>query len=493
MVMDFLHGKTLEDLIEEQGRIQPEEAERIFSELASALFKLQEMGIVHRDVSPDNVFVLNDGRVKLVDLGAADFPEGAGSYKAVILKPGLAPPEQYIDDTAADKRTDIYALSATMYWALTGIKPVESTNRLGDDPLKRPSAVVPGIPHRLDNLILRGMSVHPEIRFKNMQEFKKVLLGNRKVSDSIGEIRKRKKIRLVLVILFTALIVTGAFLLFRWVTVMKSNALLNGREIEVWIPYRDNPETALTVAQRMSEEFLDDYPGVSIVLKAVPVSEYPQKVQKALSSKDGIPALFSYQAAGSPEGGVLSDMTALISETDIDAYRHSANYTDTGKIPLGFRVICVYESTVAKENGTTGDLQEFLDGNYRYYVGDSADFSTIQEKMPGCYKVHAVKDEYRAECLTDLWCVNESADADTQNTAVRLLSYWLGEVGQDILCVQNREAMPLNKKELQVYLEVNAELKDTVGNKEAELFSEGAFEERIKELCSREDLDECID
>lgn len=493
MVMDFLEGKTLEDVILRQGKVAPEEAVRIFSELSAALGKLHENGIIHRDVSPDNVFVLNDGRVKLMDLGAASFPKGAGSYKAVILKPGMAPPEQYVDDTVADKRIDVYALSATMYWALTGVKPVESTNRLGEDPLKKPSDVVPEIPRKLNNLILRGMSVHPELRFKNMQEFRKALLGKKDVADSRGEVKKRKSMRLFLIILSAVVIVAGATLLFLRFSSLRSNALLNDTELEVWVPCEEDPQSALAVVQNMTGEFVNDYPHVSVVLKAVPISEYSAKVQEALSSAGSTLTLFQYEAAGEPEKESLYPLTSLLEETDRTSYRHLSGYEDAEKIPLGFKALCVYESTVTDAEGATGDITEFLNGRSRLYAGDSADFGIIQEKMPGCYQVHPLKEEYRAECLTDLWCVNEAADEYRKIAAMRLLSYWLGEKGQDALHVQNREAMPLNKEVLQVYLDVNAELGNVAGSEEPELLCEEDFDQRKAELISREDLNECID
>lgn len=133
MVMDYERGKTLGDLLKECGTLPEEALLAILSPLLDGLKVLHDGGILHRDLAPDNIFIRKDGAPVLLDFGAAR-EAGGGQSKSVtaIFKPGYTPPEQYISKGGNVRQgpfTDIYALSATLYHAMTGEQPRDSTTR----------------------------------------------------------------------------------------------------------------------------------------------------------------------------------------------------------------------------------------------------------------------------------------------------------------------------------------------------------------------------
>ena len=132
MVMDYEQGKTLGDLLKECGTLPEEALLAILSPLLDGLKVLHDGGILHRDLAPDNIFIRKDGDPVLLDFGSAR-EAGGGQSKSVsaIVKYGYSPPEQYTRKGGIRQGpfTDIYALSATLYHAMTGEQPQTSTTR----------------------------------------------------------------------------------------------------------------------------------------------------------------------------------------------------------------------------------------------------------------------------------------------------------------------------------------------------------------------------
>lgn len=176
MVMEFIPGKTLKTIILEKEKFSIDEAVKIVSKVASILEKVHEFGIIHRDISPDNIMLLENGDVKLLDFGAARFfAERENKQLSIILKPSYSPPEQYVRENKQDKRTDVYALGAVLYHMITGQKPNESAARLLGEELKNPNSVDSTIPAWLDACVMKAMSLSAEDRFKDMTEFNDAL------------------------------------------------------------------------------------------------------------------------------------------------------------------------------------------------------------------------------------------------------------------------------------------------------------------------------
>lgn len=179
MVMEYLHGCTLKQYIREHGgRLDTDHILHICLSVLDALAVVHKAGMIHRDISPENIFICEDLTVKLIDFGAAKqvYLDGEQTM-SVVLKPGYAPPEQYAKKDKQGPWTDIYALGATLYFAATGEKPEESFGRVLGDTIKPVCEVNPEIPRAMSQVIMRAMSVKIEDRYQTVETMREALLA----------------------------------------------------------------------------------------------------------------------------------------------------------------------------------------------------------------------------------------------------------------------------------------------------------------------------
>ena len=178
IVMEYLEGITLKQYLRENQRIAPEDLIELLVPLIEALDEIHSQGLIHRDISPDNIMVLPDGRIKLMDFGAArDYTEFGEKSLSIVLKTGYAPPEQYQTHGVQGPWTDIYALCATMYKCITGENPPDAIDRVIDDHLKKISEFGIVIPPQEEAAIIKGMSVSAKDRYQDIKDFCEDLYG----------------------------------------------------------------------------------------------------------------------------------------------------------------------------------------------------------------------------------------------------------------------------------------------------------------------------
>lgn len=131
IVMEYLNGKDFKAyLAEKGGRLSPEEATEIVIPVLNALEDMHSERLIHRDISPDNIFICNNGKIKLLDFGSARLAvDDTDKSYSVMVKRGYAPKEQYASRSNQGPWTDVYAVCATLYKAITGEIPTESMDR----------------------------------------------------------------------------------------------------------------------------------------------------------------------------------------------------------------------------------------------------------------------------------------------------------------------------------------------------------------------------
>ncbi len=170
IVMEFLDGKDLRQLVKEQGVLSAEYILKLLLPVMEALDKVHRQGLIHRDISPDNIRMVGK-KVKLLDFGAArDYSYDGTKTMTVLLKRGYAPIEQYGSVESQGPWTDVYALCATIYLCITGQKPPDALVRWENDPLKRPSQLGIEIRPEIENVIMKGLSVSAKDRYQSMYE-----------------------------------------------------------------------------------------------------------------------------------------------------------------------------------------------------------------------------------------------------------------------------------------------------------------------------------
>ena len=174
MVMEYIDGVTLSKYLEDNGGKLPYTTVlEMIKPVMESLEKVHSAGIIHRDISPDNIMLTTDGKLKLIDFGAARLVDNNDVKSlTVILKHGYAPEEQYHPDGKQGPWTDVYALSATMYRMITGIVPQESTDRiLNGDKVEKVKKLVPEISLKVSDAIMHGLEVSNSSRTKSISEF----------------------------------------------------------------------------------------------------------------------------------------------------------------------------------------------------------------------------------------------------------------------------------------------------------------------------------
>lgn len=172
IVMDFVEGRTLKDRLEKGGVLSWEEAKTIFFPVISAMEQVHQVGIIHRDLSPDNLMLLPDGSVKILDLGAAkDLSANNGLSSMQVAKNGFSPIEQYTQRGGTGSWSDVYSLAATMYISITGVLPLSAVDRVTDDTLAWDLPGLLALPKAVRHALQKAMTVLPADRTRSMGEF----------------------------------------------------------------------------------------------------------------------------------------------------------------------------------------------------------------------------------------------------------------------------------------------------------------------------------
>ena len=191
IVMDFIEGETLLKKLQKNGPMDFDSCVKLMTPIMQALAEVHEHGIIHRDISPDNIMVRPDGKLILLDLGAAkdlDIQGNDGGVQSsqMVAKHGFSPIEQYSKSGKVGPWTDIYAMAATIYYCCTGILPPPATDRTIDDTL----ACQPRLTHAQFGILADCMRMRPQDRPQSMDTLLQMLTrlqGEAKPFDKVPE------------------------------------------------------------------------------------------------------------------------------------------------------------------------------------------------------------------------------------------------------------------------------------------------------------------
>lgn len=186
IVMEYLDGKDLKKHLEENGgRLAPEKAVELIMPVLNALEDMHNEKLIHRDISPDNIFLCEKGGVKLLDFGSARLAvEDSEKSLSVMIKRGYAPKEQYASRSRQGPWTDVYAVCATLYKMITGTLPTESTER-EEEPLRRFAEFGIRDCNALEKVIFKGLEVSYTDRIQSVPELREALIKSVKAPAAV--------------------------------------------------------------------------------------------------------------------------------------------------------------------------------------------------------------------------------------------------------------------------------------------------------------------
>lgn len=169
LVTEYINGITLKQYVRENETLSFDELSKLITPVMRDLIQIHKKGLLHRDISPDNLILGTDNQLHLIDFGSADFASTVEEEtKTVILKSGFASPEQYQPSGKLGAFTDVYGLCATMYFCLTGLIPSDSVSRLKKDELP-PLSDYAQIRSWQAKVIEKGLALHAGDRYQTME------------------------------------------------------------------------------------------------------------------------------------------------------------------------------------------------------------------------------------------------------------------------------------------------------------------------------------
>ena len=196
IVMDFIEGETLLKKLQREGPMDYNTCISLMTPIVQALAEVHKHGIIHRDISPDNIMVQSDGKLILLDLGAAkdlDIQGKDGNVQSsqMVAKQGFSPVEQYGRDGKIGSWTDVYAMAATIYYCCTGVLPPSATDRMIEDTL----TCRPRLTKEQFDVLAFCMSVLPQKRPQNMDALFQIVTHPTEKTQPVADVPKTEPVR----------------------------------------------------------------------------------------------------------------------------------------------------------------------------------------------------------------------------------------------------------------------------------------------------------
>ncbi len=476
--MEYMDGKSVNDYLKEaksMGKVlKVSSAVHIVREVLNALKDAHAKGIIHRDIKPQNIYVLKNGTIKLYDFGAARFSDTEEAQtRTIIITPGYAPAEQYQSKSKQGPYTDIYALGAVLYELLTGVRPEESINRKIKDELVPPSHLNSKISESLESIILRAMAVRPEIRFQSAKEFDHALESGKKVRNDAQEARKVKRIRNIFIIVLLTVLIGG--LGFSGGMIVKSyldaDLTLTSMTISVWVPYiSDSEAETAALYEAVSEEFTGTYPKVQLSFRYIPKENYIDELTVALKAGNG-PDAFDSTDLPSEYRKYLADIDEVCEDSNFDVneyyfYRldnYLSYFREIGKVPLLLDLPVLYMNSVDSYGEQTEDRNTFIDaisdpdhsGTVPNYIGTVLDYEILQQEIAGKFEIQESIVAGRPGELLNCWSINAGSLWINRNACGRLIHSFLSPNAQQELAINRKLGIPVYNEVYDTFLQEN--------------------------------------
>ena len=521
IIMEYVDAPLLKTRLREEGRMSAETAEGYMVAILNALSKIHAHGIIHKDISPDNIFLTGEKEVKIFDFGAAKF-EGTQTERTevVVVKAGYTPPEQYRSKNEQGFFMDVYAAGAVFYEMLTGEKPMDAPDRAVVDELKKPSEYQIQISEYTERVILKALALRPEQRFQTAEEFRDAIVRQKRVELPQEELEKNRRRKKILTVSSTVTIAVMGILLLLSQTVFSGRGKLNVAEIketqlEVWLCAVDE-----SAGQEMKQVFLEsvekECPQLKVSVRVMPQEEYQEELMQA-AAQGKLPEVFCTDGIAAEE--YCEELSVLMRTIRRSSYLYLDELAGGTlfELPTAVQVGVVYadqkkaeelpEALELKSLEERGKSLAYLDEGDVFagfgdedkegslVVGDLSDLgrvkaATVEQMPPTDFAVLPVlKGGKLVGLMENCYGVNKRADANTKKAGMFLLSLLLSDGMQSVSYMDNEDGIPLNRAVLEDYKETKMTTYLSILKKyeleEAEIFPD-------KEMCRviREEIGE---
>lgn len=491
IIMEYVDAPLLKDELKKR-RFSPEEAASYMQAILEALEKVHGHGIIHKDVSPDNIFLTGEDTIKLFDFGAARL-KGSERTEAVVVKAGYTPPEQYTSQDEQTLSMDIYAAGAVFYEMLTGEKPVDSRDRVIRDELKGFKECGVQADEYLQRIVCKALALEPRLRFQTAGEFKEALVHRKMVLLPQEEIRKNRRIRRILTAVLAAVILLAGGALALGMTVFSSRDRIDveklaHEELSIWLPVQDE-QAGEALVQTLSQSVAHVCPQLTVHAQAVASEDYAEMVQNA-AAQGSLPDVFCTDGldASFLEADACEELSRLLDTMDLSDYLYLEQLEQAESVyalPTAMQAGIVYISEAkiqteampdvveigalaqqddsigyadAKEQDVFARFQDTADP-LSWIAGGMSDMDAVEavtvEAVPSTdfTAVPVVEEGKLVGCLEHAYAVKKGGDRNRQDAAMALLSLLLSEGMQSAAYMDNRDGLPLNRSVLESYQE----------------------------------------
>lgn len=472
IVMEYVEHPLLKNRLKQSPALTVDEVITYMQAILQAIDKIHRHGIIHRDISPDNIFLTGPDTVKIFDFGAARF-QGADSrrWEDIVVKGGYAPPEQYNSKGEQGNFMDVYAAGAVFYEMLTGVKPQEAPDRTIEDTLQPPSEINPAVDKRIDRIILKAMALHPELRFQTADQFCRALTDGRNYDEPEVEQKKRRIRRRITIAASIGMpvLVLAVFLIFHQIHIKNQTldvASIREDKIRVWLVDQTKDKELSELLKKNMQKECD---RIEVDVELIPEEDYADRLSEAAKKKQ-LPEVFCSDYLNKDDAAYCADLTKLYQTLDASEYLFLSDLKKEGKVdslPLAWQIGVIYQNETKDKDGELhyADEEDIMkafgdkDSEVARIAGDLSDIDAVRkvtvEQIPSIdfgISPYLEKD-HLVGCYTEEYAVSDQADANKQKAGMLVLSILLNDSMQGMLCMQQDNAMPVNRSVYQEYQE----------------------------------------
>lgn len=467
MIMEYVDAPLLKDKLKE-GKMTEDTACGYMRALLKALVKVHRYGMVHADISPDNIFITGTDSVKLFDFGAARLLGGDSSGDP-LGKPGYAPPEQYDRNNQPAVSMDIYAAGAVFYEMLTGKRPIDAQRRLKGERLKKPGEYGVLVSAQIEKTMFRALALRPQDRFLTVQAFQRAI----KIKDL-----KKFAIPAAVVVVAAGMVVAS-----RMISADKSKLDFGNMESErlsVWLCAEE--KTGEKLSEMLMESVQKEWEQITVDVRVISGETYTDQLTEA-AKKDKLPDVFCTD--GIPASEYCTELSDLIDSMELSSYLYLERLKDQEEVyelPTALQIGTVYISREKEEQlpayfdyaslweqrerlGFADDpdaFAKFADSRdpVCLIAGDLSDMEKVEEvtieKIPSAdfAALPILKEGKVTGSLINHYGIKKCEDINKNQAGMALLSMLFSDGMQSAYYMNNEEGIPLNKTIFEEYKEM---------------------------------------